>query len=114
MGFEFGYSAADLNALVLWEGQYGRFLQRRPDRDRPVYFQFRIEVESEVGAGAVVASWPGRREGRSISSARLERYLQLCGENNMQVVYISTPAQYFHCLRRQLKGALRGKLYGRS
>jgi len=109
MGFEFGYSTADLNGLVLWEGQYGDF----SNGAQIVIDQFVSSAESKWNQrSSLVLLLPHGQEGGGPehSSARLERYLQLCGENNMQVVYLSTPAQYFHALRRQLKGEARKPL----
>jgi multifunctional 2-oxoglutarate metabolism enzyme len=109
MGFEFGYSAANLEALVLWEGQYGDF----SNGGQIIIDQFISTAESKWNqTSGLVLLLPHGQEGGGPehSSARLERYLQLCGENNMQVVYLSTPAQYFHALRRQLKNPSRKPL----
>ncbi len=109
MGFEFGYSAANLQALVLWEGQYGDF----SNGAQIIIDQFISTAESKWNqASGLVLLLPHGQEGGGPehSSARLERYLQLSGENNMQVVYLSTPAQYFHALRRQLKNTSRKPL----
>ncbi len=109
MGFEFGYSAANLEALVLWEGQYGDFA----NGGQIVIDQFISTAESKWNqTSALVLLLPHGQEGGGPehSSARLERYLQLCGENNMQVVDLTTPAQYFHVLRRQLKNPARKPL----
>ncbi len=109
MGFEWGYSAADLNALVLWEGQYGDF----SNGGQIITDQFISSAESKWNLrSALVLLLPHGQEGGGPehSSARLERYLQLCGENNMQVVYLTTPAQYFHALRRQIKNPVRKPL----
>lgn len=109
MGFEFGYSAANLNALVAWEAQYGDF----SNGGQVITDQFISSAESKWNQqSALVLLLPHGQEGGGPehSSARLERFLQLCGENNMQVVNLTTPAQYFHALRRQLKGTARKPL----
>ena len=109
MGFEFGYSAADLDALVAWEAQYGDF----SNGGQIITDQFISSAESKWNLkSALVLLLPHGQEGGGPehSSARLERFLQLSSEYNMRVVYLTTPAQYFHVLRRQLKGLLRKPL----
>jgi 2-oxoglutarate decarboxylase len=109
MGFEFGYSAANLNALVAWEAQYGDF----SNGGQIITDQFISSAESKWNqTSALVLLLPHGQEGGGPehSSARLERFLQLSGESNMQVVYLTTPAQYFHALRRQMKNPTRKPL----
>jgi 2-oxoglutarate dehydrogenase E1 component len=109
LGFEYGYSQARPDVLILWEAQFGDFSNNAQAIIDLFIAAGQVKWQRQSGLTLLLPhGWEGL--GPEHSSARLERFLQLCADDNLQVCNLSTPAQYFHALRRQIKSSFRKPL----
>ncbi len=110
LGFEFGYSLDSPNILIMWEAQFGDFANGAQVDHRPVHRVQPIEMAARQRPGDAACRTATRGRDRSTPALAWSATLQLCAEDNIQVCNASTPAQYFHLLRRQVHAGFRRPL----